>query len=136
MSLNQIVNPSGSGLNLQCHQIKDMGFLPRVSTNPCIITEDDLVSQRLLLIDGSSANINYIFPSSTILNRILPQSGDFFELTVKYKTTGTVVINQGDATPFILGGNNYPLESSNGTAYKTQKIGVARTTVGGDFRMY
>lgn len=136
MSLNQIVNPSGSGLNLQCHQIKDVGFLPKAVLETYSIIEDDLVSQRMLLIGTASANIVLTFPSSVLLNTLLPQVGDFLEITIKYRTTGSVTITSVDGLFFVLFGNSYTLENSNGTNFVTQKIGVGRTTTVGSFRIY
>lgn len=136
MSLNQIVNPSGSGLNIQCHQIKDVGFLPKAVLETYSITEDDLVSQRMLLVGTASANITLTFPSYAILNTLLPQVGDFLEITVKYRTTGSVIITSVDGLFFILFGTSYNLAPSNGTNFVSYKIGVARTTTQGSFRIY
>lgn len=137
MSLNQIVNPSGSGLNLQCHQIKDVGFLPKAILETYSIIEDDLVSQRMLLIATDSANIVLTFPSSATLNTLLPQVGDFLELTVKYRTTGSVTITSVDGLFFVLYGvTSYNLAPSNGTNYVSYKIGVSRTTTQGSYRIY
>lgn len=136
MSLNQIVNPSGSGLNLQCHQIKDVGFLPKVVLETYSITEDDLVSQRMLLVGTASANITFTFPSSATLNTLLPQVGDFLEITIKYRTFGSVTITSVDGLFFVLFNNFYNLSPSNGANFVTYKIGVGRTTIGGSFRIY
>lgn len=136
MSLNQIINPLGEGLNLQCHQIKDIKYLPKVVLETYSIIEDDIVSQRMLLVATASANIVFTFPSSTLLNTLLPQAGDFLELTIKYRTSGTVTITSVDNLFFVLFGNSYTLESSNGLNFVTQKIGIGRTTVQGSFRIY
>jgi len=138
MSINQLTAEGkvGEGLDLSVGRLTHISPLPKIITEAYSITADDLTLQRLLIIGVATQPLTLTFPSVAVLQSLLPKSGDFLELTVKYKTSGLITITSVDSLFFIITGNSYTLESGNGVNYKTAKIGVARTNAGGTLRIY
>jgi hypothetical protein len=138
MSINQLTPEGkvGEGVELSVGRLTHISHIPKTITDSYLITTDDLSTQRMLIIGVDDEPITITFPSNATLLSLLTKSGDFLELTVKYRTTGTITITSVDGLFFVLFGNSYTLESGNGLNFKTAKIGVARTNVGGTLRIY
>lgn len=136
MSLNQIINPSGQGLNLNCHTVLSNRPAPRLTTSVYNIVVDDMVKQRVLITASVGDNIVFTFPSTATLLDTLKRGGDALEIIVKYRSTGTITVNSVDNIFHIIYGTSYTLPSANGTYYQTAVIGVVRVNDAGTLRIY
>ena len=128
MSLNQLINPVNNiGLNVHLGRTLTISPLPLlVGTDAYTITAYDLSQQRLLISSTAFNAITYTFPALAVLEGILINPGDYMELSVKYRTSGVITVTSVDNLFFIAFGNSYTLQSSNGVAFRTEKIGIAR----------
>ena len=138
MSINQLTPEGkvGEGVDLSIGRLTHISHIPKIITESYLITADDLSTQRMLIIGVDTEPITITFPSSATLLSLLTKSGDFLELTVKYRTTGAITVTSINELFFVLFGNSYTLESGNGFTFKTAKIGVSRINAGGSLRIY
>ena len=136
MSLNHLLNPTGNGLDIVCNKLQYKPAQPSTNSDTVILTLDDVVKQRGQLCSTDVLPIDFIFPDGDTLREALPNDKDFLELTVKYRTSGTVTVKSIDGALFVLFGNSYTLPSSNGINFVSYTIGVSRVNAGGTIRLY
>lgn len=136
MSLNQLLNPISTGLDINVHSVKSLGSLPKVVTSPYTITQDDMITGRTLLASNDSTAVTFTFPSVASLQAILPSINDSLKVTVKYRTFGVVTVNSIDNLFYLPFGNSYVLKASDGSTWVTAEIGVCRTTIAGSLRLF
>jgi hypothetical protein len=138
MSLNKLLSNGkiGSGLSLDLDKLTYKSFQPFEAPSVHTFSTNELKQQSMVLIRSDVDDVELKFPSIAELQELLPNANDYLELTVKYRTLGTVTISSVDGLFFILFGNSYQLDPSNGTVFKTAKIGVARTNSAGSLRIY
>lgn len=139
MSLNQILSEGklSKGLNLNVNKITFQSWEPIQAPSIHILTEDQLKHQSMVIFNTAFDAIDLKFPDNPTLLELLPNKNDYLELTVKYRTAGTITISSVDNAFFVLFGQSYQLEPSNGTVFKTAKIGIGRPSVsGGSFRLF
>ena len=138
MSLNKLLSTGkiGPGLSLDLDKLTYKSFQPVEVPSLHTFSTDEIKQQSMVLVRSNIDDVELKFPSSAEIQELLPNANDYLELTVKYRTLGTVTISSVDGLFFILFGTSYQLEPSNGTVWKTAKIGVARTNAGGTLRTY
>ena len=138
MSLNKLLSNGkiGPGLDLDVGKLTYKSFQPFEVPSVHTFSTDEIKQQSMALVRSNVDDVELKFPSAAELLELLPNANDYLELTVKYRTTGTVTISSVDNLFFILFGNSYQLEPSNGIVFKTAKIGVARINAAGTLRIY
>jgi len=140
MSLNQLISPIGDGLDIKCHQIQQKTFQPQlINTGQELysITSSNLLNQSMILIRTDVNPVTLTFPSNIDLLELLPNNGDYLQMTVKYRTSGVITVNSVDNLFFVFFNNSYELQSSDGVNWKTGTIGVGRPSYsGGSLRIF
>ena len=138
MSLNKILSTGkiGPGLSLDVSKMTFKSWEPVEVPSLHTFSSEELKQQSMVLVRSGVDDVELKFPSAAELQELLPNANDYLELTVKYRTFGTVTISSVDGLFFILFGTSYQLQSSDGVFWKTAKIGVARTNAGGTLRIY
>lgn len=124
MSLNQLINPVSTGLNLNVHNVTSFSPIPLLVPSVYTLNTFDLQKQQLLIIESATDAITISMPTFAIVNNLLKQNGDCVQLIVKYRTSGVVTIS----CPFLflVDGSSYRFPSSNGVNYLSYTIGVAK----------
>ena len=127
MSLNQLISPVSNGLNLNVHNVQSMSYLPLLVSSPYTLTSSDLQKQRLLFGETVTA-ITITMPTFQQVADLLPEFGDTLLITIKYRTSGAVLITGGIL--FIVSGSSYNLLPSNGSAFVSHTIDISRNLGG------
>lgn len=137
MSVNQLITPSGIGLNITCRNIKSVQYAPDFSQTTTVpITALDLQLNRFILATALNPLTFNITPTALELLEILPKAGDFLTCKVKYRTAGTVTVTSTSNLLFVLTGTSYRLKSSDNTEFICAEIGITREGDSGTLRMF
>ena len=127
MSLNQLISPVSNGLNLNVHNVQSMSYLPLLVSSPYTLTSSDLQKQRLLFGETVTA-ITITMPTFQQVADLLPEFGDTLLITIKYRTSGAVLITGGIL--LIVSGSSYNLLPSNRSAFVSHTIDISRNLGG------
>lgn len=140
MSLNQLTpeGKTGAGVNVSVHTLTSYSHEPELVAGVYTITKEQLQKQQMLLSNEVFEAVSISFPTDAELNEILLGEGDYLEMTIKYKTSGIVNCGTADGNVFFIGGGfTQLLESSNGSSWKSVKVGVGKPSVSsGSLRMF